>query len=126
MIVAVTNNDKILLAHHKRMRNGFFTVLAGFVNPGESLEECVRREVMEESGIEVKNIKYFGSQPWPFPDSLMIGFTADYDNGELIPDNDEITELKWFGAKEIPEWPDKTTIAWSLIENFIDTHPSKK
>jgi NAD+ diphosphatase len=120
VIVAVINNDKILLAQHKRVTNGMYTVLAGFVNPGESLEECIHREIKEEAGIEVTNIRYFGSQPWPFPDSLMIGFIADFAEGELKPDNDEITDLKWFKANEIPEWPDKVSIARSLIDYFID------
>jgi len=122
VIVAVINNDKILLAQHKRVTNGMYTVLAGFVNPGESLEECIHREIKEESGIEVTNIRYFGSQPWPFPDSLMIGFIADYSKGELKPDKEEITDLKWFKPYEIPEWPDKVSIARALIDNFIESN----
>jgi NAD+ diphosphatase len=121
VIVAVIKNDKILLAQHKRITNGMYTVLAGFVNPGESLEECIHREIKEEAGIAVTNIRYFGSQPWPFPDSLMIGFIADFAEGEIKPDNDEITDLKWFKANEIPEWPDKVSIARSLIDYFIDS-----
>jgi len=120
VIVAVINNDKILLAQHKRITSGMYTVLAGFVNSGESLEECIHREIKEEAGIEVNNIRYFGSQPWPFPDSLMIGFIADYANGELKPDNEEITDLKWFKANEIPEWSDKVSIARLLIDYFIE------
>lgn len=120
VIVAVVNNDKILLAQHRRVTNGMYTVLAGFVNVGESLEECIHREIKEETNIEVTNIRYFGSQPWPFPDSLMIGFIADYSKGELKPDNEEITDLKWFKSNEIPEWPDKVSIARSLIDYFID------
>ena len=122
VIVAVINDDKILLAQHKRVTNGMYTVLAGFVNPGESLEECIHREIKEEAGIEVCNIRYFGSQPWPFPDSLMIGFIADFDKGELKPDNEEITDLKWFKASEVPEWPDKVSIARSLIDSFIENN----
>jgi len=122
VIVAVINNDKILLAQHKRVTNGMYTVLAGFVNPGESLEECIHREIKEEANIEVTNIRYFGSQPWPFPDSLMIGFIADYSKGELKPDNEEITDLKWFKSSEIPEWPDKVSIARTLIDHFIENN----
>ncbi len=122
VIVAVIKDDKILLAQHKRITNGMYTVLAGFVNPGESLEECIHREIKEEAGIEVCNIRYFGSQPWPFPDSLMIGFIADFDKGEIKPDNEEITDLKWFKADEIPEWPDKVSIARSLIDSFIENN----
>ena len=120
VIVAVINDDKILLAQHRRVTNGMYTVLAGFVNPGESLEECIHREIKEEAGISVCNIQYFGSQPWPFPDSLMIGFKADFDHGELKPDDDEILDLKWFKRDEIPEWPDKASIARSLIDAFIE------
>jgi NAD+ diphosphatase len=119
VIIAVTKNDKILLAQHNRMKQKLHTVLAGFVDPGETIEECIHREIREEANIEVKNIRYFGSQPWPFPDSLMLAFQADYDKGELKPDLEEISDLRWFTPKEIPEWPDKVSIARSLIENFI-------
>ena len=125
VIVAVINDNKILLAQHKRVTNGMYTVLAGFVNPGESLEECIHREIKEEAGIEVTNIRYFGSQPWPFPDSLMIGFIADFAKGKLIPDKEEITDLKWFKPGEIPEWPDKVSIARTLIDYFIDNTMQK-
>jgi len=120
IIVAVHNKDKILLAQHKRVTNGMYTVLAGFVDPGESLEECIHRELKEEAGIEVENIQYFGSQPWPFPDSLMIAFIAHYKKGVIRPDKDEIIDLKWFKAEEIPEWPDKVSIARTLIDSFIE------
>jgi len=122
VIVAVKRDHELLLAQHKRITNGMYTVLAGFVNPGETLEECVCREIKEEAGIEVRNLKYFGSQPWPFPDSLMIGFTADYAGGRVEPDHDEITDLKWFKADEIPEWPDKVSIARALIDDFIENN----
>jgi len=120
VIVAVVDKDRILLAQHRRVTNGMPTVLAGFVDPGETLEECIHRELREEAGIEVNNIRYYGSQPWPFPDSLMIGFIADYAGGELKADRNEILELKWFRAGEIPDWPDKVSIARSLIDWFIE------
>lgn len=119
IIVAIKKDNKLLMAHHKRMTNRVFSILAGFVSPGESLEECIHREVKEEAGIEIKNIEYYGSQPWPFPDSLMIGFKAEYKSGELKPDLTEITELKWFKPDEIPEWPDRSSIARVLIDDFI-------
>jgi len=122
VIVAVIKDDEILMAQHQRVTNGMYTILAGFVNPGESLEECIHREIKEETGIAVRNIKYFGSQPWPFPDSLMIGFMADFESGILKPDQEEISDLKWFKASEIPEWPDKVSIARSLIDSFINNH----
>jgi NAD+ diphosphatase len=120
IIVAVTKDDKLLLASSPRFRSKFYSVLAGFVEPGETLEECVKREVKEEVGIEVENIKYFGSQPWPFPDSLMIGFTAEYESGEIMPDKNEITDVSWFARDEIPGIPSSISIARRLIDWFID------
>jgi NAD+ diphosphatase len=89
------------------------------VEPGETLEEAVRREVKEEAGIDVKNIQYFGSQPWPFPDSLMIGFTAEYAGGEIRVDDNEILDARWFGADEMPEIPGKISISRALIDSFL-------
>lgn len=120
IIVAVIKDDKILLAHSGRFRNKMHSVLAGFVEPGETFEECVAREVFEEVNIKVKNIKYFGSQPWPFPNSLMIGFTAEYESGEIKVDNDEIIEAAWFNADELPEIPGKWSIARKLIDWFVE------
>ncbi|MBN1903764.1 MAG: NAD(+) diphosphatase [Deltaproteobacteria bacterium] len=120
IIVAVTKGDRLLLACSPRFRSQFYSVLAGFVEPGETLEECVKREVKEEVGIEVKNIKYFGSQPWPFPDSLMIGFTAEYESGEIQPDKKEITDACWFKKDEIPGIPSSISIARRLIDWFIE------
>ncbi len=120
IIVAVTKDDRLLLASSPRFRSKFYSVLAGFVEPGETLEECVKREVKEEVGIEVKNIKYFGSQPWPFPDSLMIGFTAEYESGEIKPDKKEITDVGWFKRDEIPGIPSSISIARRLIDWFIE------
>ena len=102
MIVAVLKGNQILLARSTRFKSGFYSVLAGFVEPGETLEECVKREVREEVGVEVKNIRYFGSQPWPFPHSLMVGFIADYESGELKIDPVEIVEAGWFSVDRQP------------------------
>ena len=104
------------------LRKRLYSVIAGFVEPGESLEETVRREIKEETGIEVKNIRYFGSQPWPFPDSLMIGFTARYAGGEIKVDGEEIVEAKWFAADQLPNIPGKISIARSLIDWFVAKH----
>jgi NAD+ diphosphatase len=120
IIVAVTKDDKLLLASSPRFRSKFYSVLAGFVEPGETLEECVKREIYEEVGIKVKNIKYFGSQPWPFPDSLMIGFTAEYESGEIRIDKKEITDACWFEKDEIPGIPSSISIARRLIDWFIE------
>ena len=120
IIVAVLKNHQILLAHSKRFPAKFFSVLAGFVEPGETLEECVKREVCEEVGITVKNIRYFGSQPWPFPDSLMVAFTAEYAAGEISIDRSEIADAGWFSAKQLPSIPPKISIARELIDWFSE------
>ncbi len=120
IIVAVLKDDKLLMASSPRFPSKFYSVLAGFVEPGETLEECVRREVFEEVGIKIKNIKYFGSQPWPFPDSLMVGFTADYDSGEFVIDEKEISDAGWFKKDEIPRIPPSISIARKLIDWFLE------
>jgi NAD+ diphosphatase len=94
-------------------------VLAGFVEPGESIEETIHREVREEVGIEVENLRYFGSQPWPFPNSLMIGFTADYAGGELEPQPGEIEDAGWYRADGLPQLPPRVSIARRMIEDFV-------
>ena len=119
IIVAVTKGKELLLAHNKNFRPGFFSVIAGFVDAGETFEECVKREVLEEVGIKVKNIKYFRSQPWPFPNSLMVGFTAEYESGEITPDGEEIEEAHWYTADKLPTIPSKFTIAGKLINWFV-------
>jgi len=126
IIVAITCGDKLLLARSKRFKPGdMYSVLAGFVDPGESFEECVRREIREEVCIEVKNIQYFSSQSWPFPDSLMAGFTAEYRSGEISIDNDEIDEAGWFSVSELPRIPRKISIARQLIDCFIEQENNK-
>ena len=103
IIVCIERGDEILLARSSRFAQGFYSVLAGFVEAGESLEETVRREVEEETGIIVTDIRYFGSQPWPFPDSLMLGFTARYESGDLRIDGKEIVDAGWFRVDNLPE-----------------------
>jgi NAD+ diphosphatase len=120
VIVAVLKDHQILLAHSQRFPVKFYSVLAGFVEPGETLEVCVKREVLEEVGITVKNIRYFGSQPWPFPDSLMVGFTAEYADGDIRIDPSEITDAGWFSARELPPIPPKISIARRLIDWFLE------
>lgn len=111
---------ELLLARNKAFVGGFFSVLAGFVEPGESLEEAVAREVHEEVGLDIADIRYFGSQPWPFPHSLMIGFTAHYVGGELRLQEDEIAEAAWFDRREpLPPLPGKLSIARKLIDAFL-------
>ena len=120
IIVAVRKDHQILLAHSQRFPGKFYSVLAGFVEPGETLEACVEREVREEVGITLKNIRYFGSQPWPFPDSLMIAFTAEYAGGDITIDPSEITDAGWFSADNLPPIPPKISIARRLIDWFSE------
>ena len=120
IIVSVIKDQRILLARSDRFPEGMYSVLAGFVEPGESLEECVQREIVEEVGIEVENIQYFGSQNWPFPHSLMIGFTADYLRGEISIDNDEIVDAGWFSVQELPKLPGSYSIARIMIDHFCN------
>lgn len=121
IIVAVTKGDKLLLAHNKLYPKGRYSVLAGFVEMGETLEDCVRREVFEETGIKVHNIEYFGSQPWPFPNSMMIGFTAEYLEGDIEVDKVEIMHAEWFTREEVLEKHKKSiSISSKLIESFLD------
>lgn len=122
IIVAITKGDKILLARNAKATFKRYSVLAGFVEPGETLEQCVEREVMEEVGLKIKNIKYFGSQPWPFPNSLMLGFTAEYASGEINVDKNEISEAAWFGVEDMPEIPTSISIARKLIDWYIDSY----
>ncbi|MHB1394498.1 MAG: NAD(+) diphosphatase [Clostridia bacterium] len=122
VIVAVTKGDKLLLARNKNFVSGLYSVLAGFVEAGETLEECVKREIREEAGIEVKNIKYFGSQSWPFPNSYMLAFTAEHENGEIQIDEDEIAEARWFSPEEIPNIPGKLSISRKLIDWFLEKY----
>ncbi len=116
IIVAVKKEGHILLAQHPRHRNGMYTVIAGFVEVGETLEQCVAREVKEETGVEVGDIQYIGSQPWAFPSSLMMAFTANYTGGKLAPDYHELTDAQWFPFDQLPPVAPKGTIARKLID----------
>lgn len=121
IIVAVTKGDKLLLAHNKMFPEGMYSVVAGFVELGETFEDCVRREVFEETGIKVHNIKYFGSQPWPFPNSMMVGFTAEYLDGDINVDNVEIAHADWFLKEDIPgKFRKSISISTKLIEWFLN------
>jgi NAD+ diphosphatase len=123
VITAVFKDGKILLSHNVAFPGKWYSIGAGFVEPGETLEECVRREIKEEVGIEIKNIKYFASQPWPFPNSLMLGFTADWAGGDLVPDGKEISDAGWFTADNMPEVPPKISIAREIIDWYLEGKP---
>jgi NAD+ diphosphatase len=105
----------MVLVRSARFPNGMYSALAGFVEPGETLEQCAAREVREEVGIEIANLRYFGSQPWPFPNSLMVAFFADHAGGELRPDGNEIEFADWFTADALPRLPMPMSIAHQLI-----------
>lgn len=123
IIVSVERGDEILLARSAHFPEGIFSTLAGFVEPGESLEEAVRREVHEETGIWVRNLSYFGSQPWPFPGSLMIGFRAEYESGEVTPDGVEIEAADFFQVDALPQtFASTMSISHWLIEDFRSRH----
>ncbi|MBR2438557.1 MAG: NAD(+) diphosphatase [Lentisphaeria bacterium] len=119
VITAVLKEDKILLAHNRNFTSGVHSLIAGFVESGESLEQAVAREILEETSIKVKNIRYYSSQPWPFPNSLMLGFVAEYESGELTPDGTELETAGWFSADELPMLPDHGSIARKIIDDFI-------
>ena len=120
VIVAIRRNNKILLAKHVRhQQENLYTVLAGFVEVGETIEQAVHREIFEESSICVKNLRYVASQPWPFPNSIMMAYLADYDSGELEIDKTELADANWYHYDELPKIPEYGTIARQLIEETI-------
>ncbi len=119
IIVLIKKGEEILLARSPRSPSGFYSVIAGFNEPGENLEQTVHREVKEEVGISVQNLRYFWSEPWPFPDSLMVGFVADYAGGEILVDNQEIEDAGWFTRENLPPYPSKASISRELIEAWI-------
>jgi len=120
IITAVIKDNKLLLAHNTNFPKDMYSVIAGFIEPGETFEDCVRREVFEEIGINVKNIRYFGSQPWPFPDSLMVAFTCEYDSGEVKVDGIEIDYASFYSVDEFPNLPLGGSIARRLIDWFVN------
>jgi NAD+ diphosphatase len=119
IIVLVKKGDEVLLARSPRSPPGVYSVIAGFNEPGENLEQTVHREVGEEVGIEVRNLRYFGSEPWPFPDSLMIGFVADHAGGDIRIDNKEIEAAGWFTRSTLPPFPPRASISRALIDAWI-------
>ena len=127
VIMLIRKENRLLLARSNRHPEGFYSVLAGFAEPGETLEECVAREIQEEVGVAVKNIRYFGSQPWPFPDSLMIGFTCDYAGGKITLHDDEIAEAGWYLPDEMPAKipAGNISIAGQLIDSFVAEQKNK-
>lgn len=119
VIVRVSRGDSILMTRQPRFPPGMYGLVAGFLEPGESLEACVAREVREETGIRVRNIRYFGSQPWPFPHQIMVGFTADHDSGEIVVDTTELEEAAWFERARMPVLPSPLSIARRLVDDWL-------
>ena len=119
MMVLVTRGRELLLARAHRFPPGMYSALAGFVEPGESIEDCIRREVREEVGVEVDDLHYFASQSWAFPHSLMIAYTATYAGGELHARDDEIADAKWFAFDALPKLPARVSIARQLIDATV-------
>ncbi|QSF44974.1 NAD(+) diphosphatase [Paenibacillus tianjinensis] len=122
VITAILKDGQILLAHAPHFQNNMYGLIAGFVEPGETLEDCVQREISEEVGIKVKNITYFGSQQWPFPHSLMVGFLAEYESGEITVDGLELDHAAWFTPDNLPNIPPSVSIARKIIDWYVEQY----
>ncbi len=126
VIIAVERNDEILLARSPHFPENIYSALAGFVEPGESVEECAHREVFEETGIKICNLRYFKSQSWPFPNELILGFQADYESGKIICDPNEIEDAAFFHIDKLPEtFPGSVTVSKWLLDDFCKRHGRK-
>lgn len=119
MMVLVTRDRELLLARARRFPHAVYSALAGFVEVGESIEDCIHREVREEVGVEVGGLRYVASQSWPFPHSLMIAYTAEYAGGEVHPCDDEIVDARWFALDALPQLPSPVSIARQLIDTTV-------
>lgn len=120
IIVGIKRDNQILMAHNSGFREGLYSIIAGFVEQGETLEMAVKREVYEEVGIKVKNIQYYHSRPWNSVDSLMLGFIAEYESGEIKVDGKEIVDARWCDKEHMPEvLPDKISTAWHIINEIM-------
>ena len=120
VITLIQKGHEFLLARNARFPGKRYSIIAGFVEPGETLEEAVHREIKEEVGSDVKDVRYFGSQPWPFPHSLMVGFTAHHAGGEIEVDGEEIVDAGWYSADNLPELPDSISISRHIIDWFLE------
>lgn len=117
IIVLIHKGDQILLAKHAQRNTDMYTCLAGYLEPGETAEQCVAREIHEEVGLEVENIRYVSTQSWPFPDQFMMAFKADWKNGELSLQHVEIEDARWFTRDNLPNIPKPGSVAWNLINS---------
>lgn len=121
VIALIHKGDKVLLVRGKNFRSNFFGLVAGFVETGETLEEAIAREALEETGIKIRNIQDFGSLPWPYPCGLMVGFNADYESGTIHLQESELTKAGWFDRDNLPTIPGKLSIARMLIDDWLET-----
>jgi len=122
-IVLVRDGDRVLLTRKAEWAAGRYALIAGFVDNGESLEGCVAREIKEEAGVDVKNIRYVGSQNWPFPSQMMIGFVASYAGGEVVIDRDELEDARWFPCDALPPLPSRHSISRFIIDHYAHGGP---
>ena len=122
VLCLIKKDNHILLARNAMFPDGLYSVLAGFIETSETAEQTLQREVEEEVGLKVKNIKYFGSQSWPFPSQLMIGYECEYDSGEINVDGIEIVDAKWFSINDLPRTPPNSTLSGRLINSYIEGH----
>lgn len=123
VMVRIEHQGKILLARNRNFRGSLSSLLAGFVEAGETLEEAAHREVFEEVGLKIKDLRYFHSQSWPMPHTLLVGFTAQYAGGEITPDGIEIMEADWADPSEMEHTPRRGSLAHEMIEDFIQNGP---
>lgn len=125
LIAVVNSQHQLLLARSARHKTGFFSILAGFVESAETLEQAAIREVAEEVGVVITNLRYAGSQPWPFPHSLMTAFIADYQSGELRCQPEEIEEAHWFDLDKLPDVPGEVTLSGQIIQQLVNANCRK-
>ena len=122
VLALIYKDNKILLARNSLFPEGLFSALAGFIEVSETAEECVEREVFEEVSLKVKNVKYFGSQSWPFPSQLMLAYTCEYESGEINVDGKEIVEADWYDLDNLPNTPPNSTLSGTLINSYVSDH----
>ncbi|KAA6333660.1 NADH pyrophosphatase [termite gut metagenome] len=123
ILALVRKDDSVLLVHAHNFKGKFQSLVAGFLETGETLEECVQREVLEETGLKIKNITYFDNQPWAFPSNLMVGFIADYDSGEIMLQHEELSFGAFYTKNNLPELPGKPSLARKMIDWWIEAKP---